>query len=69
MPETEEVIETTTATITTVVGAVEDVFEAAVGWVETVAETIASEPLLLLFCVIPLIGLGVGLFKRLINVN
>ena len=68
MPE-EEIIETATVTVSSIVGAVEDVFEAAVGWVGTVAETIADEPLLLIFCVIPLIGLGVGLFKRLINVN
>ena len=45
------------------------IFTAAIGWVGTVAETIADEPILLTFAVIPLIGLGVGLFKRLINVN
>jgi len=49
--------------------AVGTIFTAAVGWVGTVADTIADEPLLLVFAVIPLIGLGVGLFKRLINVN
>ena len=56
-------------TVSTVTTAVGSVFSAAVDWVGTVAETIAGEPLLLVFCVIPLIGLGVGLFKRLINVN
>ena len=49
--------------------AVGTIFTSAVGWVGTVADTIADEPLLLVFAVIPLIGLGVGLFKRLINVN
>ena len=48
---------------------VTSIFTAAIGWVGTVAETIAGEPILLLFCVIPLIGLGVGLFKRLLSVN
>jgi len=44
------------------------VFTAAIGWVGTVAKTIAGEPILLLACVgIPLCGLGVGLFKRLLS--
>nr|DAJ06740.1 MAG TPA: hypothetical protein [Inoviridae sp.] len=43
-------------------------FTAAIGWVGTVAKTIADEPILLLACVgIPLCGLGVGLFKRLLS--
>ena len=33
-----------------------------------VGETVVGTPLLLLFCAIPLVGLGVGLFKRLLNV-
>ena len=55
--------------MTEVLAAVTSVFTAAIGWVGTVADTIAGEPLLLIFVVIPLIGLGVGLFKRLLNVN
>lgn len=51
--------------------AVGSVFTTAIGWVGTVAETITAEgnEILLLFAVLPLVGLGVGLFKRLINVN
>ena len=45
------------------------VFTSAIGWVGTVATTIAETPVLLIFTVVPLIGLGVGLFKRLLNVN
>lgn len=45
------------------------IFTAAIGWVGTVASTIAATPMLLLFVSIPLVGLGVGLFKRLLNVN
>lgn len=45
-----------------------DVFTAAIGWVGSVAATIADEPILLLACVgIPLCGLGVGMFKRLLH--
>lgn len=52
-----------------IITAITDVFTAAVGWVGTVSTTVAEQPILLLFAVIPLVGLGVGLFKRLLNVN
>lgn len=58
-----------TATVSTFLTSVSSVFTAAIGWVGTVATTIASQPILLVFCALPLVGLGVGLFKRLINVN
>lgn len=45
------------------------IFTAAIGWVSTVAGTITSTPILTAFAAIPLVGVGVGLFKRLINVN
>ena len=45
------------------------VFSEAISWVGDVATTITGEPILMLFCGIPLVGLGVGMFKRLINVN
>lgn len=48
--------------------AVSSVFTAAIGWVGTVATTIGEQPILLLACVgVPLCGLGVGLFKRLLS--
>ncbi len=44
------------------------VFTTIIGWVGEVASTIAEQPILLLACVcIPLCGLGVGLFKRLLS--
>lgn len=47
---------------------VTDVFTAAIGWVGTVGTTITSTPVLLLFAVgVPLCGLGVGMFKRLLS--
>ena len=55
-------------TVGTLIGNVTTVFEAAIGWVGDVAGTIAGEPILLLACVgIPLCGLGVGMFKRLLG--
>ena len=48
--------------------AVSTVFTAAIGWVGTVASTITGQPILLLSCVgIPLCGLGIGMFKRLLS--
>lgn len=53
------------------------IFAAAIGWVGDIAEMIIQQtvpgtfdyPLLILFAIIPLVGLGVGLFRRLLNVN
>lgn len=60
--------EAATVTVATLMASVGKIFTAAIGWVGTVGETIADNPLLLTFCVIPLVGLGVGLFRRLLNV-
>ena len=48
--------------------AITTVFTAVIGYVGTVASTIGSQPILLLaVVVVPLCGLGVGLFKRLLS--
>lgn len=55
-------------TVASLLTSIGSVFTAAIGWVGTVASTITDEPILLLACVgIPLCGLGVGLFKRLLR--
>ena len=61
-------MEGATVTIATLIESVGTVFTAAIGWVGNVATTIAGQPILLLACVgIPLCGLGVGMFKRLLS--
>ena len=45
------------------------VFTEAIGWVGDVASTITNTPILMVFAAVPLCGLGIGMFKRLINVN
>ena len=45
------------------------VFTAVIGWATTVGETIVGTPILLVFVVVPLVGLGVGLFKRLLRAH
>ena len=60
-------MEETTAmgTLLTTIG---EVFTSAVGWVGTVADTIADNPILLIGVVMGFIGVGVGLFRRMLNV-
>ncbi len=54
--------------MTALLTSVGDVFTTAIGWAGTVGETIVGTPVLLLFAVaVPLCGLGVGLFKRLLS--
>lgn len=60
--------ETPAVTVATLLTSVGSVFTKVIGWVGDVASTIAGEPILLLACVgIPLCGLGVGMFKRLLS--
>lgn len=60
--------ETPAVTVATLLTSVGSVFTNVIGWVGDVAATIAGEPILLLACVgIPLCGLGVGMFKRLLS--
>lgn len=57
-----------TVTVATLMTTVGEVFTAAIGWVGTVADEIAGNPLLLLACVaVPLCGIGVGMFSRLLH--
>ena len=41
----------------------------ALQWVGQVVTTITSNPLLLLFALLGLVGLGVGLVRRILSVN
>lgn len=57
-----------TVTITTLMGAAGDVFEAAIGCITNVGTAIAGSPILLLGCVgVPLCGISIGMFKRLLS--
>ncbi len=51
-----------------IITAITTIFTAAMGWMGTVATTVTSTPILLLGVVIGFVGLGVGLFKRLLRV-
>lgn len=54
--------------MTELLSSVGSVFTQVVSWAGTVGETIVGTPVLLLFAVaVPLCGLGVGMFKRLLS--
>lgn len=57
-----------TLTMATILSTITEVFTAAVGWVGTVADVVAGNPLLLIGVVITFIGTGIGLFSRLLRV-
>lgn len=48
---------------------ISDIVTAAVGWMGTAASAIVANPLALLFILLPLMGAGIGLFRRIINLN
>ena len=59
----------TTFTVQQFITTVGTIFTTAIGWLVQVGTTIAGEPILLTFTALPLIGLGVGLYRRLLNIN
>lgn len=52
-----------------IISAVSSIVTASISWVTSFVNLITSTPLLLLYAIIPLVGLGVGLLKRLFSVN
>lgn len=51
-----------------IIEAINKIFTGAMEWAQTVGTTIVGNPLLLFGVVIGFVGLGVGLFKRLLHV-
>lgn len=43
------------------------VVTSAISWMGSVTGAVTDTPLLLLFVALPLVGLGIGFFKRIIN--
>lgn len=50
-----------------IISAISDIFTAAMGWAGTVASTVVATPLLLFGVTVGFVGLGVGLFRRLLH--
>lgn len=56
-----------TVTVSTILTSVGEIVTAAIGWVEDVVSVVVSQPLILLFVCIPLVGLGIGMLRRMIS--
>ena len=59
----------TAMTVTAFIHEVGLVFTEAISWLSDVGQAIAADGILLTFVAISLVGLGVGLYRRLLNVN
>lgn len=62
------ILKTEVMTVATLMDTIGTMFTTAISWVGDVAETIASHPILILGVLLPIIGLGIGFFKRLMHV-
>lgn len=58
-----------TVTVATILTSIGSIVTAAVGWMQTAGNAIAANPLALTFILLPLMGAGIGLFRRIINLN
>lgn len=56
-----------TMTIATLMETMGTIFTTSIGWVGEVAETVSSQPLLLMGVIFGFAFVGVGLFKRLLS--
>lgn len=60
--------DTPAVTVATLLTSVGDVFTAVLGWAGKVGTAIVGDPVLLLYCIaVPLCGIGVGMFARLLH--
>jgi hypothetical protein len=59
--------ETIPPTVATVLADVNTIFTQALTWVGNVSSTVSANPIMLIPILLPLVGLGIGFFKRLIN--
>ena len=57
-------------TMASIIESVSTLVTASIGWMGDFLTEITSSPVLTIFCIaVPLVGLGVGLLKRLIGVR
>ena len=60
---------TVDAGVTSFLDVIGQIITSAFGWVATVGTTITGSPLLMVFIGVGFVGLGIGLFKRLVRVR
>ena len=62
-----DVLTVPTVTMATIITDISSIVTAAIGWVGDFIEGIVAQPLLMIFICIPLVGLAIGLIKRMIQ--
>lgn len=60
---------TTAITVGSLVSDVGTIFTGAMGWAGDVGDAIAGNPLLLMFVLVPIVGLGIGIFRRMLGIR
>lgn len=60
-------METATVTLASILGNIGSVFTSAMGWAADVGDAVVANPLLLVGVVMGFVGVGVGLFRRLLR--
>lgn len=68
MPDVPPIVEPILSPLQSLLYSIAQVFLAAMGWVKDVADVVVDHPILLIGVVVCFVGLGVGLFRRLLRV-
>lgn len=55
-------------TMTSIISSITEIFTGGLTWLGSVSDTVVQNPLLLFGVLIGFIGVGIGLFKRLLHV-
>ena len=58
-----------TVTVATILESVGTLFTSAMSWAGSVITTIVGNPLLLIFATLSLVGLGIGIVRRLMSIR
>lgn len=58
-----------TITLASLLTDIGSIVTASVSWLQTAATAIASNPIALLFILLPMLGVGISLFGRIIHLN
>lgn len=58
-----------TVTVATILASVGELFTSAMTWAGSVLTTIVGNPLLLIFATLSLVGLGIGIVRRLMSIR
>lgn len=68
LPDVPSVVEPVLTPLQTLLYNILQAFTGAIGWVKATAGVITDNPILLVGVVLGFVGIGVGLFKRLVRV-